>query len=62
VHRGEYLDIADRVEPEFGGDPAGDDVDHEVAVSFAGCRQSLRGVAREAVEVAIAGELRGWPW
>jgi hypothetical protein len=29
VHRREHLDIADRVQSEFGGDAAGDDVDDE---------------------------------
>ena len=29
VHRREHLDIADRVQAEFGGDAAGDDVDDE---------------------------------
>jgi hypothetical protein len=29
VHRGQDLDVADRVEPEFGGEAADDDVDDE---------------------------------
>ena len=29
VHRREHLDVADRVQVEFGGDAAGDDVDDE---------------------------------
>jgi hypothetical protein len=37
VHRRQYLNIADRVEFELGGDPAGDDVHNEF-------RGLLRGV------------------
>ena len=60
VHRGEHLDIADRVEPEFGGDAVGDDV-HDEFGGLLGWVQAgvLGGVAAEPVEVAIAGELRG---
>jgi hypothetical protein len=59
VHRGQHLDVADRVEPEFGGEAVGGDVHDEpggllrrVQARFFG------GLAAEPVEVAEPGEPR----
>ena len=60
MRRRQHLDVADRVEPEFGGDAAGGDV-HDEFGGFLRRVQAgvLRGLAGEPVEVGKAGELRG---
>ena len=53
VRRRQYLDVADRVEPEFGGDAAGDDVHDEFGGLLRWVQAGvLGGVAGEPVEVA----------
>ena len=60
VHRREDLNIADRVQPEVGGDAAGDDVDEEFGCLLGRVQPGvLGGVAGEPVEVAEVGELWG---
>ena len=60
MHRREHLDIADRVQVELGGDPAGDDVDDEFGGLLGRVQAGVLGrVAGEPVEVAEAGELWG---
>ena len=60
VHRRQHLDVADRVEPEFGGDAAGGDVHDELGGLLRRVQAGiLGGLAGEPVEVAEAGQLRG---
>ena len=60
MHRREHLDVADRVQPKFGGDAAGDDVDEEFGGLLGRVQPGvIGGVAREPVEVGEVGELRG---
>ena len=60
VRRGQDLDVADRVEPEFGGEAAGDDVDDEFGGLLSWMQAGVFwGVAGEPVEVAEPLQLRG---
>ena len=60
MHRGQHLDVADRVEPESGGEAAGDDVDDESGGLLRRVQAGvLGGVAGEPVEVAEPVQLRG---
>ena len=59
VHRRQHLDVADRVEPESGGDPAGGDVHHKPGGLLRRVQARIfGGLAGEPVEVAEAGQLR----
>ena len=54
------MDVADRVEPELGGDAAGDDVHDELGGLLGRVQAGIFGrLAGEPVKVGEAGQVRG---